>query len=443
MASCVAHDEALLVSMERKRGTVSGGPDDPARPWPMRVDPAEGEALSSWLSRIALLYNVAYPDLLERYLGLSKNDGDINLTEDLNLINRIAHLSRVPFDKVRAMTFRGMVPFSFGKGLGSFADYVLEQTVLLRSWGRWEGIAGQTSDWQPWISHGLVRACRKCAASDQVIFARLEWLLPIMLSCPKHGCYLDECFITPGRFISWKVALPGKPSAATRWLDKTTYQAIVSGVTTDYTGAKPAALWFRKLRTVIEELAAPAYVHGDDRRIIKALWSNIGEDAPYAVRKTFENMKWQDQLKILQVAAFSMKYMGESLLYQKKTLCKQEAVRRAKDINTYLAGATSSYRWQKNLGYGGYKRAASDPIYASLLRSTLYWYDDVSIERACKVEEYLTARGVTRYAIREIRLVEKKVNHESSIIYFGLPEDGSWSDVRSGIANNRILRGMD
>jgi len=429
--------------MERKRGVYIGGPDHPARPWPMRVDPASGEALSSWLSRIALTYNVAYADLLERYLGVSRSDGDINLTVDSDLIERIAYLTRFPFDKVRAMTFRGMTPFSFGKEVGNFADYVLDQTALLNSWGRWEGITGETLDWQPWISHGLVRACRKCAASDKVIFAKLEWLLPILLSCPKHGCYLEECFITPGRYISWKETRSGKPSAATRLLDQITYQAMISGVATDYAGAKPAAIWFRKLRTVIEELSAPAYVHGEDRKIMKALWSKIGEDAPYAVRRTFEKMKWEDQHQILQVAAFAITYLGERHVYRNNLLQKREASRHSKCIDRSLAGATSSYNWHMLVSQGGYKRAANDPVFASLLRSTLYWHEDASLERACKVEEYLKARGVTRYSIREIRLIEHQGNQKSSIVYFGLPEDGSWSDVRSGIANNRILQAMD
>jgi hypothetical protein len=47
----------------------------PAPRWPLHPAPKEGEALSSWLNRVALCYHMEEPDLLEHDLGHGQVDG--------------------------------------------------------------------------------------------------------------------------------------------------------------------------------------------------------------------------------------------------------------------------------------------------------------------------------------------------------------------------------
>lgn len=78
--------------------------------WPLHPAPVEGEALSSWLHRIAGCYRMEVRDLLEHDLG---HDQAVDLDEapPLSLLRAISQRSGIGLDRLRSMSFASWVPW--------------------------------------------------------------------------------------------------------------------------------------------------------------------------------------------------------------------------------------------------------------------------------------------------------------------------------------------
>jgi hypothetical protein len=59
----------------------------------------------------------------------------------------------------------------------------------------------------------------------------LAWKLPLMLSCPLHGCWLESYWGVPGWFLGWENAdaEPRTASDAIAAMDQRTWQALTTG----------------------------------------------------------------------------------------------------------------------------------------------------------------------------------------------------------------------
>lgn len=82
----------------------------PAPRWPLHPAPKEGEALSSWLNRVALCYHMEEPDLLEHDLGHGQVD-DLDTAPPLSLLALLSQRSGIELDRLRCMSFAGWVPW--------------------------------------------------------------------------------------------------------------------------------------------------------------------------------------------------------------------------------------------------------------------------------------------------------------------------------------------
>ncbi len=82
----------------------------PAPRWPLHPAPKEGEALSSWLNRVALCYHMELPELLEHDLGHSQVD-DLDTAPPLSLLAMLSQRSGIDPDRLRSMSFAGWVPW--------------------------------------------------------------------------------------------------------------------------------------------------------------------------------------------------------------------------------------------------------------------------------------------------------------------------------------------
>jgi len=85
----------------------------PALRWPLHPAPREGEALSSWLNRVALCYHMEVSELLEHDLGHGPVD-DLDTAPPLALLALLAMLSQrsgIELDRLRCMSFAGWVPW--------------------------------------------------------------------------------------------------------------------------------------------------------------------------------------------------------------------------------------------------------------------------------------------------------------------------------------------
>jgi hypothetical protein len=80
-----------------------------------------------------------------------------------------------------------------------------------------------------------------------------------MLSCPLHGCWLESYWGVPGRFLGWENAdaAPRTASDAIAAMDRRTWQALTTGHVELPRRRIHAGLWFRLLRTLLDELNTP------------------------------------------------------------------------------------------------------------------------------------------------------------------------------------------
>jgi len=85
----------------------------PPRRWPMHPRPGPLESLSSWLERLARLYNLSVKDLLTHNLGLF----DLTVPADLDhdppamMLTALAERTGVEPAQLKAMTLAGWVPW--------------------------------------------------------------------------------------------------------------------------------------------------------------------------------------------------------------------------------------------------------------------------------------------------------------------------------------------
>ena len=177
----------------------------PALRWPLHPAPVEGEALSSWLRRVAACYQMEVRDLLAHDLGHGQVD-DLDTAPPLSLLTVLSQRSGIALDRLRCMSVAGWVPWL----LDSLDDqipaaletYAFQFSVLLPRHNR---KIRTVARWRAWLpSQPVDRACPLCLndPADQAIL--LAWKLPLMLSCPLHGCWLESYWGVPGRLLRWE-----------------------------------------------------------------------------------------------------------------------------------------------------------------------------------------------------------------------------------------------
>ena len=82
----------------------------PAPRWPLHPAPREGEALSSWLNRVALCYHMEESELLEHDLGQGQVD-DMDTAPPQSLLAMLTQRSGIELDRLRCMSLAGWVPW--------------------------------------------------------------------------------------------------------------------------------------------------------------------------------------------------------------------------------------------------------------------------------------------------------------------------------------------
>ena len=279
-----------------------------ARRWPLHPEPQEGEALSSWLRRVAGCYHMDARELLKHDLGHDLHD-DLDENPPLGLLKLLSGRSGVDLKRLHRMSLAGWVPDLFDSLDGSAPDaleaYAFKLTILLQDRSRaMRSVAGWRA-WRP--DRPISRACPQCMdeRADQPMW--LMWMVPLMLSCPRHGCGLAACWGLPGTFVDWtsKDASPRPASPAIRNMDQRSWEALTTGHVPLPRRRVPAGLWFRLLRSLLEELNTPISRCGAGSSSLRAVWEHCGLPLR-AGRQTwypFEALDWTAQLQMLEVAA--------------------------------------------------------------------------------------------------------------------------------------------
>ena len=254
-----------------------------ARLWPLHPAPIDGEALSSWLHRIASCYNTDVEHLCDD-IGYPLRTGradDIDVVPPPGMIDVLAERAGVTAARVREMSVAGWVPWLLDDMEplpDGFATYVRQISVL-------RPVEKQKTrlvpPWRPWLSdHLRPRACPECvAASPPPQPYQLLWTIPIISSCPTHGCWLEATFATRGFFGTWDFDRPAPRPAPEHILtmDQRTLDAFTLGHVDLPRRRVHAGIWFRLVRTIIDELSCPLSENrpsGADT--IRQIWESAG-----------------------------------------------------------------------------------------------------------------------------------------------------------------------
>ncbi len=166
--------------------------------------PRPGEALTSWLGRLAAIYGLPVRQLLRHNLGTASallDDaavGDLDWDPPLALLAALAERTGTEPGELRPMTIGGWVPWladtlDAERGPEAFRTYVRQDSVLLCPGEAGANVVGR---WLPWLPAERTnrrtarRVCPACAA-DPGHATPLTATIPLMLSCPEHGCRLE------------------------------------------------------------------------------------------------------------------------------------------------------------------------------------------------------------------------------------------------------------
>lgn len=290
--------------------------------WPLHPSPSAGEALSSWLTRIAVAHHLTVGELLGDNLGHSPVavdsmhedpafDAGIDVDPPELLIATLQERTGFPRGVLQRMAVAGYVPWLLDTlepsgDSHAFRTYTRQHQVLML---HPERPVPATPAWRAWLPRTpLNRACRACVAEPQPVpGVTLLSYLPITLTCPRHGCHLNAAYGSVDTHITWADDRPEPRPAlpSVRAMDQRTHDALTDGIV-DLPGRSiHAGIWFRLLRTIIDELSTPITHSRRHTHVLSQIWASI--DRPprggLLTWRPFESLTWPAQQLHLEAAA--------------------------------------------------------------------------------------------------------------------------------------------
>lgn len=282
--------------------------------------------MSSWLSRVARCYGMSLQDLLKYNLGQSHGD-ELDYTPPMSLLTTLNERSGVALGRLRHMSFAGWMPWLFdsldSSEPSALETYVFQLSVLLPRGLREQKMDAMVMSWRAWLPSMPIlehqRACPICVENGLDSPMLLMWRLPLLLSCPIHGCWLESYLGSPGRFRGWESepCEPKQASEAINAMDRRTWQALTMGCVDLPRRTVHAGIWFRLLRTLLNELNTPVSWCGDYGLLIRRVWHQcqLPLRAGRAQWRPFEVLNVEAQLQMLEAAATAIEMIeSRSLL---------------------------------------------------------------------------------------------------------------------------------
>jgi hypothetical protein len=243
------------------------------------------------------------------------------------MLAALAERTGVEVAQLRAMTLAGWEPWLFdtlhldqSDAQQTFDTYVRADSVLLAP-----GEAGRnhTGSWQgPWLpARPLRRTCPLCAA-DPARGTALMWRLPLVASCPEHGCRLEPVLEVAFAASRGQPMMPVPVNKHLAVLDRRTYQ----GMDRQGRAAGPAAA----RRRVVSAAAHPAgrgqhvaIASGvRSRATLERIWQAAGHPirAGLAVWRPYERLDWSAQEMMLHAAAVALHLADTGAITPRGTL---------------------------------------------------------------------------------------------------------------------------
>lgn len=264
------------------------------RPWPIHPMPLPGEALLSWLGRIAHCYSYTVADLLSGDLGITACEAEhLDVAAPSGLMAALSARTGQPVERIRRMTLSGG------------GSDVLDLKPIPVPWPRHRSCGRRRSFIQAtWDEVGLfdrIHACGACLAEAPVPWIRLAWRIPWIGSCPDHGSRLERASILPGSLVFWDA--PGSRAApeAMCAMDRLSMAAI-EGEPRSQGQNTPGNSRFGRLRRALEELQASLRA-GVAHETDGGEGALSGADLRRLASRPFELLSRRDQLRMLELVA--------------------------------------------------------------------------------------------------------------------------------------------
>lgn len=242
----------------------------------------------------------------------------LDLEAPAELFTVLAERTGVPVGQLRRMTVAGWVPWLLDSlqpeptpGV-AFDTFVRQDSVLITFNERPHR---EVSDWRAWLpvnskNRPVSRVCPACVESTTAGMLALSLIaqLPLTLTCPQHGCRLEPAF-GPHKFVGWEHReAHGRATAdPIAFQDARTAEALSTGMVVLPRRTIHIGVWFRLLRTIIEELSIPlSKLRTGPRRTIELIWRRAGHRVRAGIigaARTYETLPWPQQEMYLEATA--------------------------------------------------------------------------------------------------------------------------------------------
>lgn len=292
--------------------------------WPLHPAPIPGEALTSWLHRLADPYDI---DLTHLFFDLGfvlDRDTDLDVVAPDGFIDQLALRTGVDATCIQMMSISGYAPWlidDVNPGPDAFTTYTRQLSVLLPEGKRRHRKVDSWRAWLPAPGSPRYQLCPQCV--DESVPPRpyqLVWSWPLMLTCPYHHCLLEPYDGAPGYYFTMGAPPPASRTQpvdhAVKVLDRRTWQALTCGYVDLPRRRVHAGIWFRLLRTVLDELGATSAEYGAAREEIRAIWHRVGYPvrAGQTVWRPYEGLSIVRQQQTLEAAAAAMHLVETSVI---------------------------------------------------------------------------------------------------------------------------------
>lgn len=292
--------------------------------WPVHPAPAPGEALTSWLRRIADRYGITVEDLAFDIGFILARHEDLDIAPPAGFIDQLASRTGLKVDRIHTMTISGNTPWLLDQiepGAEAYTTYTRQLAVLLPRGRRRDRTVEDWRAWVPTVAGWSHRACPRCTMeSTPPCPYQLAWLVPLMLSCPVHYCRIELHDGPLGYHDFWHTS-PGGPEPrpvgeAIRSMDQRTWRALTTGAVELPRHRVHAGTWFRLLRTLLDELGTPLVECGAAGRLTREVWQRTGHRfrAGQSVWRPYEELTPDKQRDTLEAAATAMSAMESGTL---------------------------------------------------------------------------------------------------------------------------------
>ncbi|WP_322755570.1 TniQ family protein [Frankia sp. Cas3] len=231
---------------------------------------------------------------------------------------------------MRLMTMAGWVPWltdtlDVGDARQAVFDtYIRQDSVLLAPGEAGRNETGRGRSWKgPWHPARLLRrACPLCATDPQR-GTGLMWQLPIITGCGEHACQLEPEPDVMMAALGLAPLTPRPVDPLVAELDRLTHEGLATGAVTLPGRTVHVGVWFRLLRTLLDELSmAPSQVGVRSRATLERVWQATGRPVRAGLRvwRPYEQLDWPLQEAMLHAAAVTLCLAADQRIAPRGTL---------------------------------------------------------------------------------------------------------------------------